>query len=141
MDLNNIRLCDLTVTEFIGIVLSLLFIIFMFYMMCQIICIILDILFFFIRKDKYRTRRDLLYIYALKDMAKHRKQVRNAPTEKAFYLYYNRMIGAYESYVTLGVFKDDVCTKLLDVRGVYVWRERNKNNEEFEEHTEINPNN
>ena len=76
-------------------------------------------------------------------MAKHRKQVRNAPTEKAFYLYYNRMIGAYESYVALGIFKDDVCTKLLDVRGVNVWKQGSEDNknEITEEYTKINPNN
>lgn len=126
----TLKLSEITVTEFVALIISLVFVIFMVYMIGQIIYIILDILFFLIRKDKYHTRRDLLYIYALKDMAKHRKQVRNAPTEKAFYLYYNRMIGAYESYVALGIFKDDVCTKLLDVRRcVYVWQQESEDNQ------------
>ncbi len=137
----TLKLSEITVTEFVALIATLTLIIYIVWTIGQIIYIILDILYFFIRKDKYHTRRDLLYIYALKDMARHRKQVRNAPTEKAFYLYYNRMIGAYESYVALGVFKGEVCTKLLDVRGVYVWREGKKNNEESKEHTKVNPNN
>ena len=124
----TLKLSEITVTEFVALIATLILIIYIVWTIGQIIYIVLDILCFFIRKDKYRTRRDLLYIYALKDMAKHRKQVRNAPTEKAFYLYYNRMIGAYESYVALGVFKDDVCNKLLDVRGVYVWKQESEDN-------------
>lgn len=124
----TLKLSEITVTEFFALIATLILIVYVVWTIGQIIYIILDILCFFIRKDKYHTRRDLLYIYALKDMAKHRKQVRNAPTEKAFYLYYNRMVGAYESYVALGIFKGDVCSKLLDVRGVYLWKQESEDN-------------
>lgn len=141
MDL-TLKLSEITIFEFISVIAALVFTIFMVWFLLQMIYLLLDVLFFVFCKNKYRTRRrELLYIYALKDMAKHRKQVRNAPTEKAFYLYYNRMIGAYESYVALGIFKDNVCSKLLDIRGVYVWKKRSNENESAQEHTKINPNN
>ena len=125
----TLKLSEITVIEFISVMAAFALVILAAWFVYKSVVLLMDGLFFIFCRNKYRTRRyELLYIYALKDMAKHRRQVRNAPSEKAFYLYYNRMIGAYESYVALGIFKDDVCSKLLDVRGVYVWKQESEDN-------------
>jgi len=144
----NSMLSDITVSEFIGLIGATAFIVLIGYVITRIILFVLEMIIFLFRKDKYRAKYDCAYLYALKHMAKLRNQVKNARSEKAFYLFYNRMVGAFETYVHLGLFTYKQFIKLCDVRGVYVFNEvqrkiyeENWNNESTQEHTKINPNN
>ena len=116
-------LSDITVSEFIALMGTIIVIAFIGWLIAQIIIFVLDMILFLIRKDKYRAKYDCAYLYALKHIAKLRNQVKNARSEKAFFLFYNRLVGAFETYVHLGIFTYKQFDKLCDVRGVYVFNE------------------
>jgi len=137
----TLKLSEVTVHEFILLIGSIVFSVFIGLFISRIIIFILEMIIFSIRKNKYKAGYDCAHLYALKHIAKLRKQVKSAKSEKAYFLFYNRLVGAFETYVHLGIFTYKQFEKLCDVRDVYVLREGKKNNEEFEEHTEINPNN
>ena len=86
----------------------------------------IEMILFLIRKDKYKAGYDCAQLYALKHMAKLRKQVKNARSEKAYFLFYNRLVGAFETYVHLGIFTYKQFDKLCDVRGKFVFNQVQK---------------
>lgn len=125
----NSMLSDITVSEFIALMGTMIVIVFIGCCISRIIVFVLEMILFLIRKDKYRAKYNCAQLYALKHMAKLRKQVKNARSEKAYYLFYNRMVGAFETYVSLGIFTYKQFDKLCDIRGVYVWQQESEDNQ------------
>ncbi|MBP1559723.1 MAG: hypothetical protein J6C96_00545 [Oscillospiraceae bacterium] len=118
-DIQNMLMSELTVSElvtfFVCLFIFLAIILVVGFLIIKVVDFILDLILYLIRKDKYHSRSDFLYIHALRHMARLRQQVKSAKSEKSYFLFYNRLLGAYESYVQLGLFSYNAFPKLTDV--------------------------
>ncbi len=102
---------ELTLEQFVFVAFTLLvctaLAVIVFIMILQIIGMLIDLVFYLVCKDKrhggWWFKRDLCrYIGALKH------QTINAPSEKAYYLYYNRLIGAVEALFRFGLIDNEL---------------------------------
>ena len=86
--------------------------------LCELFKFILNLITYFIHKDKYNFDFPF-YMRILRYIGRLRKQVMNAPTEKAYYLYYNQLIGAVHFGSEMGYFSDKNVLRFLDVKSNY----------------------
>ncbi len=114
-EIMEMTLSDLTLEQFVFLALTLLictaFAVIVFIMILQIIGMLIDLVFYLVCKDKrhggWWFKRDLCrYIGALKH------QTIKASSEKAYYLYYNRLVGAVEALFRFGLINNDLYLKL-----------------------------
>lgn len=123
-------LSDLTVEQFIavvsGVLISAIFVVIVFFMICGILKLLVDLVCFLLFKDKrlggwWYKRSVCAYIGRLKN------QVIKAPNEKAYYLYYNRLIGAVEALLEFGIIDTRLCLKFTAVPSYafLTWKEKN----------------
>ncbi len=105
-EIMKMTLSELTFEQFVVIAFALLvgalIAVIIFIMILQLIGLLIDLVFYLVCKDKrhggWWFKRDLCrYIGALKH------QIINAPSEKAYYLYYNRLAGAVEALSYCGL--------------------------------------
>ncbi len=115
-------LSDLTIEQFKELVLCFLsFFTTLFLKLLltyYIVKFILNILVFLFRKDKYKEP-DYIRLKGFRLICRLRKQAENAPTEKAYFLYYNRLLGALLLMTELGIIPRGSSPKLFDVKGKY----------------------
>lgn len=114
-EIMEMNLSELTLEQFVSVAFTLLvctaFAVIVFIMILQIIGMLIDLVFYLVCKDKrhggWWFKRDLCrYIGALKH------QTINAPSEKAYYLYYNRLVGAVEALFYSGLIDNKLYLKL-----------------------------
>lgn len=117
-ELMKMTLNELTVEQFIAVILGVLiavvFVVIIFFALLGIFEILFDFVFYLVFKDKrlggWWFKRDLCaYIGRLKH------QTIKAPTEKAYYLYYNRLVGAVEAFLKFGLINNNLSLKFLAV--------------------------
>lgn len=122
----DILVSDLTIEHFSSILGILLGSMFLFFVICYVIyrfiCFIIDFVFFHIRKDKYKSL-DFAVIESYRYISRLRKQVKYAPSEKAYILYYNRLAGAVSFLVHMGYISSKASTRILDVRANFMTSE------------------
>lgn len=109
---------NLTIAEFTylmgricGIIFIVLFCVFGF---CYLFKFLFDLISYAIRKDKYKIS-DLSGIHVSRYVHLLRRSVMYAPTEKAYFIYYNRLIGAVQLALELGYYDNKMSVELLDV--------------------------
>jgi len=114
-EIMKMTLNELTLEQFVFVALILLvctaLAVIIFIMILQIIGMLIDLVFYLVCKNKrhggWWFKRDLCrYIGRLKH------QTIKAPTEKAYYLYYNRLIGAVEALFYARLIDNDLYLKL-----------------------------
>ena len=114
-EIMKMTLNELTLEQFVFVALTLLvctaLAVIIFIMILQIIGMLIDLVFYLVCKDKrhggWWFKRDLCrYIGALKH------QTVNSPSEKAYYLYYNRLVGAVEALFRFGLIDNELYLKL-----------------------------
>lgn len=119
-EIMEMTLNELTLEQFVFVALTLLvctaLAVIIFIMILQIIGMLIDLVFYLVCKDKrhggWWFKRDLCrYIGALKH------QTINAPSEKAYYLYYNRLLGAAEALFNFGLIDGKLFLKFA-VKGI-----------------------
>lgn len=119
-EIMEMNLSELTLEQFVSVAFTLLvctaFAVIVFIMILQIIGMLIDLVFYLVCKDKrhggWWFKRDLCrYIGALKH------QTIKAPTEKAYYLYYNRLLGAAEALFDFGLIDGKLFLKFA-VKGI-----------------------
>lgn len=117
-ELMEMTLNELTVGQFISVILGVLiavvFVVIIFFAFLGILDILVDFVFNLVCKDKrlggWWFKRDLCqYIGRLK------QQTIKAPTEKAYYLYYNRLAGAVEAFCKFGIINNNLALKFISV--------------------------
>lgn len=124
-------LSDLTVEQFIavvsGVLISSIFVVIIFFAICGILKLLVDLVCFLLFKDKrlggwWYKRSVCSYIGRLK------KQVIKSPNEKAYYLYYNRLIGAVEALLEFGIIDTRLWLKFTAVPSYdfLKWKEKNE---------------
>ena len=105
-EIMGMTLNELTVLQFIavmaGVLISAIFVVIIFFTLFDILKLLFDLVCYLVCKDKrlggWWFKRDVCgYIGRLKH------QTMKAPTEKAYYLYYNRLIGAIEVLLQFGI--------------------------------------
>lgn len=114
-EIMKMTLNELTLEQFVFVAFTLLvctaLAVIVFIMILQIIGMLIGLVFYLVCKDKrhggWWFKRDLCrYIGSLKH------QTINAPSEKAYYLYYNRLIGAVEALFRFGLIDNELYLKL-----------------------------
>lgn len=117
-ELMEMTLNELTVEQFISVILGVLiavvFTVIIFFAFLGVLNILVDFILYLLCKDKrlggWFFKRDLCqYIGRLK------YQTIQAPTEKAYYLYYNRLVGAVEAFLKFGLINNNLALKFLAV--------------------------
>lgn len=117
-ELMKMTLNELTVEQFIAVILGVLiavvFTVIIFFALFGIFKILVDFVFYLVCKDKrlggWFFKRDFCqYIGSLK------RQTTQAPTEKAYYLYYNRLVGAVEAFLKFGLINNNLALKFIAV--------------------------
>ncbi len=88
------------------------------FVLCYFVKFVFDIIRFLFRKDKYKEP-DYIRLKGFSLICRLRKQAENAPTEKAYFLYYNRLLGALLLMTELGIIPRGSSSKLFDVKGKY----------------------
>lgn len=145
-EIMKMTLSELTLEQFVLVALTLLvctaLAIIIFIIILQIMGMLIDLVFYLVCKDKrhggWWFKRDLCrYIGALKH------QTIKAPTEQAYYLYYNRLVGAVEALFRFGLVDNELYLKLA-AKGIPSYydlkKERAANeNESTKERAEIYP--
>lgn len=115
-EIMKMTLSELTFEQFVVIAFALLvgalIAVIIFIMILQLIGLLIDLVFYLVCKDKrhggWWFKRDLCrYIGALKH------QIINAPSEKAYYLYYNRLAGAVEALSYCGLVDSKLFLKFV----------------------------
>lgn len=131
MELSEMLLGELTVEQYIvliatfcGVLFGLIFIALCLFGLIKEIFAFIE---YFFRKDKYK-QRDFAKKEAYKYIAILKRQCLNAPTEYAFYLYYNRFIGAIDMASRLGLISccDKDFFKLVNIRGKFKYIENDR---------------
>lgn len=117
-EIMGMSLNDLTVEHFIIIMgvtlISAVFAVVILLSLLSVLKLLIDLVCFLLFKDKrlggwWFKRSVCSYIGRLK------KQVINSPTEKAYYLYYNRLIGAVEALEAFGIIDSRLWLKFTAV--------------------------
>lgn len=115
-EIMKMTLSELTFEQFVVIAFALLvgalIAVIIFIMILQLIGLLIDLVFYLVCKDKrhggWWFKRDLCrYIGSLK------RQTINAPTEQAYYLYYNRLAGAVEALSYCGLADSKLFLKFV----------------------------
>ena len=112
------HLSDLTVNQFMSFLMAFLLLGLIGLSLCELFKFILNLITYFIHNDKYNFDFPF-YMRILRYIGRLRKQVMNAPTEKAYYLYYNQLIGAVHFGSEMGYFSDKNVLRFLDVKSNY----------------------
>lgn len=114
----DIPLSDLTLEQFFIVAFILLvcvaFTVLIFLEIYEILSLLFDLICYLLCKDKrlggWFFKRNLCrYIGALKH------QTIKAPTEKAYYLYYNRLVGAVEALSNFGLIDSKLFLKFISI--------------------------
>lgn len=113
MNLSELTLEQFVIVFFILLVFTVVAVI-IFLMFFQILSLLVDLICYLVCKNKrlggWWFKRDLCrYIGSLKH------QTIKAPTEKAYYLYYNRLIGAADSLRRFGFIDNELFLKFTAV--------------------------
>lgn len=144
IEMSEMLLGDLTVNQYIGLICTIigvlggLFIIA--YTIYHLVSLILDYVIYCFRKDKYKSR-NFAVMRACRHIASLRKQVKYAPTEKAYVLYYNQLIGAVHFAREMGYIGERNVLRIVDIPRNYENKERETDETgTTKEHTEINQN-
>lgn len=115
---SEILIGELTVEQYIvmlGFIFGLIIIsCFLFSIISHILNSVLDLIQYAIRKDKYNSR-NFAVLRAYRHIASLRKQVKNAPSEKSYYLFYNRLIGAVQFAREMGYIGERNILRLIDI--------------------------
>ena len=133
---NNMLVSELTIDQFAGFICGVIVIILFFlvlsYVLCQITGFIIDVIKHKVICKKYRNPREIVNIITYRYLRRLRKQVESATTEKEFFLYYNRFIGALGLCLELNLITSEQSGKiLLSIRGKFEFNKiRNKYYEE-----------
>lgn len=115
-EIMKMTLSDLTFEQFAVMAFTLLvcsaLAVIIFIIILQLIGLLIDLVFYLVCKDKrhgcWWFKRDLCrYIGSLK------RQTINAPTEQAYYLYYNRLAGAVEALSYFGLADTKLYLKFI----------------------------
>lgn len=135
MELSEMLLGELTVEQYIvliatfcGVLFGLIFIAVCLFGLIKEIFAFIE---YFFCKDKYK-HRDFSRKEAYKYIAILKRQCLNAPTEYAFYLYYNRFIGAIDMASRVGLISccDKNFFKLVNIRGKFKCTENERTADE-----------
>lgn len=117
-EIMGMTLSELTVVEFITvmavILISAIFVVILFFALLDVLNLLFDLVCYLVCKDKHLGgwwfKRDVCgYIGRLKH------QTIKAPTEKAYYLYYNRLIGAIDVLLQFGIIDTKLWLKFSAV--------------------------
>ena len=133
---NTMLLSELTVNQFVFLIGELFGFILLFYILSYLLCHITGFVIDFIKHKmngkKYRNPREIVNIITYRYLRRLRKQVESATTEKEFFLYYNRFIGALGLCLELNLITSEQSGKiLLSIRGKFEFNKiRNKYYEE-----------
>lgn len=115
---SDVLLGELTVEQYIvilGFIFGLIIIsCFLFSIISHIVNVVLDLIQYAIRKDKYNSR-NFAAMRAYRHIGRLRKQVKIAPTEKAYYLYYNQLIGAVHFAREMGYISEKNVLRIVDI--------------------------
>lgn len=114
----EMTLNELTVKQFVVVMFTILICtalaVIIFFTIFEILQLIVDFVFFCFRKTKrlggWWFKRDVC-----RYMGRLKHQTIKAPTEKAYYLYYNRLIGAAEVLNEYGIIDDKLYLKFAVV--------------------------
>ena len=118
IEMAEILLGELTVNQYIGLICSIfgvlggLFIIA--YTLYHLVNLILDYVIYCFRKDKYKSL-NFVVMRACRHIASLRKQVKHAPNEKAYVLYYNQLIGAVHFAREMGYIGERNVLRIVDI--------------------------
>lgn len=135
MELSEMLLGELTVEQYIvliatfcGVLFGLIFIAVCLFGLIKEIFAFIE---YFFREDKYK-HRDFSRKEAYKYIAILKRQCLNAPTEYAFYFYYNRFIGAIDMASRVGLIScfDKNFFKLVNIRGKFKFTENERTADE-----------
>ncbi len=124
MDIIELKtlLSDMTVEQFqslMGTLVGFCIVLFLLiFVICYLAKYLIDFIMFLFRKDKYKEP-DYIRLKGFSLICRLRKQAENAPTEKAYFLYYNRLLGALLVLTELGIISRHASPKLFDVKGKY----------------------
>lgn len=88
-------------------------------LLLNLVQFIIDFLFYRFSKDKYKNR-DFALVKAHRLLAYFRLRAKRASSETAFYLFYNRLMGAIEFACELGYISDKLAFKISDFRPIYL---------------------
>ena len=122
MEQVKILLSDLSTEEFTDFIVQIMGMVFGFvfvvivacYITCYLFKEFVDIVLFIIRGDKYRSKSSAVYMLAVRHMAELRKQVKYSKSEKAYFLFYNQLLGAFHAYTRLGILGHDSFLKFCN---------------------------
>ena len=148
IEMSEMLLGELTVNQYIGLICTIigvlggLFIIA--YTIYHLVNLILDYVIYCFRKDKYKSL-NFAAMRAYRQIAVLRKQVKNAPSERVYYMFYNRLIGAVQFAREMGYIGERNVLKLIDIPFNYGYKEieadeRVSQTYPQEERSEVNPN-
>ena len=115
---SDVLLGELTVEQYIvilGFIFGLIIIsCFLFSIISHIVNVVLDLIQYAIRKDKYNSR-NFAALRAYRHIARLRKQVKYAPNEKAYVLFYNQLIGAVHFAREMGYIGERNVLRIVDI--------------------------
>lgn len=120
-------LSELTVNQYIGLICSIfgvlggLFIIA--YTIYHLVSLILDYIIYCFRKDKYKSR-NFAAMRAYRHIGRLRKQVKYAPNEKSYVLFYNQLLGAVHFAREMGYICEKNVLRIVDIPRNYEKKER-----------------
>ena len=113
---------ELTFQQFVTVFFTLLvctaFVVIIFFTVCEILKILVDFVFYLVCRDK-RNGGYWFNLRLCRYIASLRKKVIHSNNDKAFYLYYNRLIGAVNFGLEMGFYSNERASKFLDVRCKY----------------------
>ena len=117
-ELQEMFLGEMTGQQFITLLFACLFAVVLAFIiadiMFHILRVICALVVYLCRKDKYK-QYDFAVVRAYRQIASLRKQVKYAPTEKAYVLYYNQLIGAVHFAREMGYISERNVLRIVDI--------------------------
>lgn len=110
---------ELTVNQFIRLLVCCFAFMILLYSLYALLKFILNLISYFVRKDKYNFPF-FSSVSTLRYIGRLRKQVENAPSEKAYYLYYNQLLGVVLYCENMGYFSRKSTSRFLDVKQNFI---------------------
>ena len=118
IEMSEVLLEDLTVNQYIGLICTIFGVlgglVIIAYTIYHLVSLILDYIIYCFRKDKYKSR-NFAAMRAYRHIGRLRKQVKIASTEKAYYLYYNQLIGAVHFAREMGYISEKNVLRIVDI--------------------------
>ena len=117
-ELQEMLLGQMTGQQFMTLLFACLFAVVLAFIIADIMFHILRVIFalvvYLCRKDKYK-QYDFAVVRAYRLIASLRKQVKYAPTEKAYVLFYNQLLGAVLFAREMGYIGERNVLRIVDI--------------------------